>query len=410
MRRSPLRLLLVGLALGLSGCAESVPTGPTPVFTRVVVSPEVDTLRVGATRTFSAAAFDSLGNRVQGIAFRWTSGNSGVFTVTGAGQVRGVGDGTAPLYVEAGGISDTAWVTVFPDTGWFVQPSGTSQELNAVFFQPDGRNGVAVGAGGTIVRTTNAGDTWTRPPSNTSFTLSGVWFTTPTEGWAVGASGTVMHTLDGGQSWDRITTVGVGDALFDVWFATPDTGWAVGAAGLVIRTFDRGLTWQQFRIPTAFSLQSVAFTGTLDGWAVGTGGVIAGTHDRGVTWFIVPSITTQNLEAVWRNGSATAWAVGSQGVTPRTTATPDSVAWELLNAGFTRQLEGIHYPTDLIGYAVGFDAGGAVLRTDDGGVTWQAQSSRTSIRLNDVYFVDALRGWAVGRSGVIIHTARGGMR
>jgi len=66
--------------------------------------------------------------------------------------------------------------------------------------------------------------------------------------------------------------------------------------------------------------------------------------------------------------------------------------------------------SDLIGYAVGFDAalGGMVLRTDDAGLTWQAQSSRTQSRLNDVFFVDALRGWAVGQAGTIIHTSRGG--
>lgn len=405
----------LGLALGLmamslAGCDSHSPTAPTVPLSRVVVSPGLDTLRVGVTRQFTATAFDTLGNPAPGIGFSWSSGNSQIFTVNGAGRVLGVGDGTAPLFVEAGGRRDTAWVTVFPDTGWFQQPSGTTLELNGVFVQPDGRNGVAVGAGGTVVRTTDAGATWGRPPSSTSFTLNGVWFTGGSEGWAVGNGGTILRTANGGQTWTRVTTVGVSDALFDVWFATPDTGWAVGAAGLVVRTFDRGATWQSIRLPTAFALRGVAFDGTRDGWAVGAGGVIAGTHDRGLTWFTVPSLTTQTLAAVWRTGAGTAWAVGAQGVSPRTTVTPDSIAWELRNAGASRQLEGVHYPTDAIGYAVGYDAslGGAVLRTDDGGVTWQAQSSHTAIRLNDVFFVDPLRGWAVGESGAIIHTARGG--
>src|SRR6185369_1214840 len=231
--------LLVGAALAFGGC-DKAPTAPSIPLSRVEVTPEVDTLRVGATVSFSATAFDTLGNPAPGVGFIWSSGDPGIFTVNGTGRVFGTVDGTAPLIVEAGGRRATAWVTVFPDTGWFQQPSGTTLELNGVFFQPDGRSGVAVGAGGTVVRTTNAGASWERPPSGTAFSLNGVWFTSSLEGWAVGNGGTVLRTTNGGQSWSRMQNVGVGDALFDVWFATPDTGWVVGAAGLVVRTFDRG--------------------------------------------------------------------------------------------------------------------------------------------------------------------------
>jgi photosystem II stability/assembly factor-like uncharacterized protein len=52
--------------------------------------------------------------------------------------------------------------------------------------------------------------------------------------------------------------------------------------------------------------------------------------------------------------------------------------------------------------------GGTVLRTEDGGVTWKAQASHSSARLNDVFFIDPLHGWAVGEGGTVIHTANGG--
>ena len=78
------------------------------------------------------------------------------------------------------------------------------------------------------------------------------------------------------------------------------------------------------------------------------------------------------------------------------------------SAGAFNQLYGVHFPTDMTGYAVGFNAVGTVLRTDDGGVTWQPQVSNAQFRLNGVHFVDAQRGWAVGASGVIIHTGTGG--
>jgi photosystem II stability/assembly factor-like uncharacterized protein len=411
-RRLSGRAALAMLASAMAVGCETIPvTGPLVPISRVEVSPEADTVRVGSSVQFSAVAYDTLGNPTPA-PLQWRTGNPDVFTVSSTGRVLGVAEGTAPLFVSSGGQSDTASVTVYPDTGWFEQPSGTTAELRGVFFQPDGQNGWAVGAGGTVVRTSNAGASWVRQASNTGFTLNAVWFTTSTEGWAVGNSGTILRTTSGGTLWTRLGNVGQGDALHDVWFTTPDTGWVVGGGGLVLRTFDRGASWQSVRLPTSFALNSVSFAGTRDGWAVGGGGVIAGTHDRGVTWFLVPSLTTQTLRAVWRRSEAAAFAAGTQGVAPRTVAGGDSTVWELRNAGANRQLEGIHHPTDLIGYVVGFDAtlGGAVLRTDDAGLTWEAQASHTQSHLHDVFFVDELHGWAVGDAGTIIHTARGGRR
>ncbi len=412
--RRPLGLLVLLLGLApLAGCdcTSTLPVVPSPLppLSAVVVSPASDTLRVGESRQFTAVAYDTLGQPVGGAVFAWTSGDPGVFTVTKAGRVTGVGDGLALLVVEAGGLRDSAAVSVYPDTGWFTQTSNTARTLNGVFFLADGRQGWAVGNAGVIIHTTDAGNTWAAQGSGTSATLNGVWFSGPTAGSAVGSSGTVLRTLDGGRVWTR-QTLPSGENLMDVCFANPDTGWAVGSSGVVLRTANGGASWTKINL-TGSVLHSVAFAGTQDGWAVGALGLIYGTHDAGASWFRVqPAITDQSLKAVWRRSVAGAWAVGDLGVAPRTIVTPDSVAWELRNAGGANQLEGVHYPTDLVGYAVGYSGAGAILRTDDGGVGWQAQASHTSRRLNDVFFVDALRGWAVGEGGTIVHTARGGLR
>ena len=398
------------LALATAGCETSPgpPVGPTFLVSSVVISPVADTVSIGGTAQFSAAVYDTA-DMPTGTNPGWKSTNTAIFTVTSFGRVTGVGEGTALLIAQAGGQADTASVTVLPGGGWFLQNSGTTANLHGVFFV--GASGWAVGDGGTIVRTTNSGTTWTRGTVPTTFSLNGVWFTSPSEGWAVGVSGTVLRSTDGGVTWTRLTNVQQGEALTDVHFATRDTGWVVGAAGLVLRTFDAGASWQTFRLPTAAVLNSVSFYGTKDGWTVGNTGVIGGTHDRGLTWFIVqPAITSQTLHAVSRPTLAAAFAVGAQGVAPRTVVTPDSVVWEVLNAGIGRQLEGGHYPTPTTGYAVGYDAslGGSVLRTDDAGLSWEAQVSNTSFRLDDVYFTSVTTGWAVGDAGTIIHTARGG--
>jgi photosystem II stability/assembly factor-like uncharacterized protein len=59
-----------------------------------------------------------------------------------------------------------------------------------------------------------------------------------------------------------------------------------------------------------------------------------------------------------------------------------------------------------VGWAVG--AFGTILRTRDGGATWERQASGTTDPLFAAAFTDPRRGWVVGRSGLILHTADGG--
>jgi photosystem II stability/assembly factor-like uncharacterized protein len=126
---------------------------------------------------------------------------------------------------------------------------------------------------------------------------------------------------------------------------------------------------------------------------------------------VQPAITGFSLRGVSRRSTAAAWAAGAQGAAPRTADVGGSVVWLNGNLGASNDLEGIHFPSDaLVGYAVGFNASGLVLKSEDGGLGWTRQVSNTSRRLKDVHFVDRLRGWAVGDAGAIIHTALGGVR
>ena len=412
-RPAALRLvLLLALApIGGCDCTGTQPFAPNPLppLSAVVVSPTTDTLRVGEEHQFSAIAYDTLGAAVPGAGFQWTSGDPTVFTVTTAGRVRGVGEGSAWLYAEAGGRTDSATVFVYADLGWITQTSNTGRNLNGVFFDRDGREGWAVGAAGAIMHTNDAGSTWRTQVSQTTANLNGVFFADPDTGWAVGNFGTILSTPDRGATWTRLL-VGFGENLMDVCFANRDTGFAVGSAGAVLRTVDGGRTWQKQNLSN-FVFQSVSFSSPREGWLVGDVGEIFGTDDAGETWtHVQPSFTGFSLRGVWRYSTAQAWAVGAQGLAPRTTVVGNSVLWENPNAGALNQLEGVHFPSGQIGYAVGYSGTGVVLKSEDGGLGWARQTSNTSRKLNDVYFVDELRGWAVGDAGTIIHTALGGRR
>jgi len=389
-------------------CGTAIVVPPGPPLSAVVLTPGVDTLAVGDQHQFVAVALDTDSVAVAGAAISFTSGDPGVISVSTSGLVTGVGEGLTTLVAESGGKADTSVVAVFVQHGWYAQASSTTNDLNGVFFQPDGRNGWAVGGAGTIVHTSDAGTTWGNQPSSTAFQLQGVWFTTDVTGFAVGFGGTVMRTRNGGGSWTRLTNVLASENLFDVCFADTSHGWAVGANGAIVRTADGGATWSK-QNPTGLQLNSVSFSDTTNGWTVGEGGVIVGTHDGGRSWYVVqPSVTALALKAVWRNSNTLAWAGGTSGANPFTTATVDSLQWNLGTFGASNQVFGLQMVDDQTGFAVGSNGTGLVLRTVDGGLVWSPQVSNSAQQLNDVYFVDTLRGWAVGAAGRVVHTSKGG--
>jgi len=410
------RALALGLALAALATGCSKPSKPivTPPLKSVVVTPAADTLQFGELHTLTAVATD-LSDNVVNVSFTWISSNPAIASVNVLGQVQGEGEGSALVVAEAGGKSDTCFVAVYPDTGWITETSNAIEDLNGVCFRPDGRNGWAVGSGGLILTTTDAGVTWTRQTPSI-FALNAVWFRGDDDGVVVGNGGTILlskRQLDGTLAWARADSVFASENLYDVTFASSDSliGWAVGQNGVVLRTINGGNRWEKTFIPGGQTLRGVSFTSTRDGWAVGNNGVIAGTHDRGLTWFVVPAVTTQNLLAVWGTSRPRNLAVGDVGVAPRTWAPPaDSIQWRLENAGAAYQLSGVAF-ADSLAFAVGSTGGaGAVLRSDDFGVTWLPQFPHSQYALNDVVFVDRLRGWAVGNSGVIRHTARAGTK
>jgi len=79
-------------------------------------------------------------------------------------------------------------------------------------------------------------------------------------------------------------------------------------------------------------------------------------------------------------------------------------------------LQGISFTDSLTGWAVGLPhwnqaAGsfkGTVLKTTNGGRTWQEQDPGVAVSLRKVQFISKLTGWAVGESGVILKTTDGG--
>jgi len=100
----------------LIGCSDPAdPSDPVgqPVAT-VAVTPTTRELIVGRTATLTATAKDADGNVIAGRAVQWATSNTSVATVSAAGLVTAVAEGTATVSATVDGKTGQADVTVLP--------------------------------------------------------------------------------------------------------------------------------------------------------------------------------------------------------------------------------------------------------------------------------------------------------
>ncbi len=240
--------------------------------------------------------------------------------------------------------------------------------------------------------------------------------------WVSGGRGLILHVTNNGQDFAMLET-GVQKAIYEVDFATVEDGVAVGQDGIVLKTGDGGKTWNRIPIelplldwqvaqPHYFAVSRGADAQHL--WAVGPVGAIIRSQDGGETW--------ENL-SLWCDMSFDNFATSDPADDPESTLrlNPCDVT-----------LNGVSFPTNTDGWVAG--EFGIILRTQDGGVTWQRQRNvhnlpkytrpelpeEEAIRqripplyiedlfLIDVDFRSAQEGYVTGESGTLLQTTDAG--
>ena len=295
---------------------------------------------------------------------------------------------------------------------WSAGNSGTTNNLNGGYMLDSGVAFV-VGDAGTIIKTTDAGMTWTPLKSGTTNALYDVYFFDENQGVAVGERGRILRTTDGGAGWQRVTS-GVTDTLRSISFSGVN-GISGGDSQTIVYSTDAGASWQ--------ISQSGFFGGGFPGAQMlsATVGFVGGQNsifqsllgestDGGASWAFQPFYFDQNEgggTGVFffdqNTGIVSGTVFDGRGAIARTTDA--GVSWSTLF--FDQAIQGMDFPQPTSGFAAGW--GGRISHSTDTGITWTDQTSGTSANLNDLSFAsDALRGIAVGDSGTIVWTASGG--
>ena len=265
---------------------------------------------------------------------------------------------------------------------------------------------IAMKTNGEVIRTTDAGATWTAVSFPLSFiNVKGIDIineTTAVRVWD--SSGDVVVTTDAGATWATAFD-GPRIPMRAVAFGSPMVGVVAGLNGLILRTDDGGATWDYRSNSAAEDLRSIGMFDAQRGLAVGNFGVVLRTVDGGEHWTPSRPVLTP-LNDIHVINEQTAVAVGDAGRVAKTI--DGGQTWtDIMIANGQFDLVDVEFINENEGWAIGAPEAN-IFHTVDGGATWFSQFFNGGFSLRAVSFVDRDHGWAAGPNDVILLTTDGG--
>jgi photosystem II stability/assembly factor-like uncharacterized protein len=294
---------------------------------------------------------------------------------------------------------------------------------HGVAVAPDGHNAWVVCSDTVAVyHTRDLGTTWEAESANSVRSFYDVCFLDSLNGWACGSAGAVYHTTDGGRTWQR-QNLGGPKVAARIRFRDLQRGLVCGDGGTGLRTTDSGSTWDWISLYGHVSgspdLSGVWFTPGDTTWlACGMlwdtlarhGCALRRLDAYGDSFEIAYESLVYDLTDVCFSDPSHASVVGggdadSSGIVLH--SEDGGLTWGIAYAGspapgflFTEA-----FASESLGCACGVR--GTIIRTSDGGLSWQRVSVPTTATLYDIEFADRWRGMAAG-DGVVLRTTDGG--
>jgi photosystem II stability/assembly factor-like uncharacterized protein len=275
---------------------------------------------------------------------------------------------------------------------------------------------IVVGAE-TIRRSADGGSTWRRRATGISGSLCGVGGSDSIVVVA-GQWGALLRSTDGGATWSRRDSGSDRHWLHGVW-VSDSRAFVVGGDRL-LRSLDAGATWSPLSLPDGMRGHDLT-----DVWGNRRFTVVTsqtGIHrstDGGGSWTRVWRSEDRVITGTWGAGD-TILAVGSRRTIIR--SADGGATWTTVlgkRSPPLRQPGGSPADTDPSPYlrsvagsgstVVAVGAGGAMLRSTDGGATWGDVDSGTMHHLSAIWGSDSLFV-AVGSAGTILVSRDGGAR
>lgn len=296
---------------------------------------------------------------------------------------------------------------------WIRQSSPTTKWLKKCFFT-DTLNGWAVGDSGTIIHTSNAGQSWVIQNSGIIYPISNVFFLNKRLGWCIANSyesnGTrILKTTNSGGNWSYSIFPDTNTIYYTIFFLDSLTGYLGGQYGTIYKTINSGVNWTRCQIDSGLyatrAIYKFSFINPQSGFAAGglfdAGGVIWKTTDYGAHWssqYVSPEpifdlYVIDSLRAI---GSGGDYEYGTHVVKTYNRG----VSWNYNSL----QAFGVGYSMSFrtrkeLWIALGY--GPRIEQSTDTGNTFRSIPVPDTSGIYDIQFIDTLHGWAFGTYGAI---------
>lgn len=174
---------------------------------------------------------------------------------------------------------------------------------------------------------------WIKLNSGTTESLTASYFVNRDTGYVIGMNSIILKTIDGGINWDKLNS-GTTQTLSDIYFASSNNGYIAADSGYLLITEDGGNVWKSKHLDSTSSINAVFFANSNVGFAAGNDAFLLKTMDGGKTW------------------------VDVAGTLP--------VSGSCANL----DLRTLYFFNENSGYAGGGDGLGTLLKTNNGGASW----------------------------------------
>jgi photosystem II stability/assembly factor-like uncharacterized protein len=300
--------------------------------------------------------------------------------------------------------------SVFNGMAWdpVPNPAGTNKSLMDLKLT-DSQTIVIVGSEGTVMKSTDEGQSWIMD-SVTVSELRSVDIMNNI-GYATGVDGKLFKTTDNGSSW-IVLSKGSTDVLNSVFFVDESVGYAAGGIysgmkGTILKTTDGGENWTDLNCGISEYLYSVYFTDSNTGFVVGAKGLIVRTTDGGSSWTTVHSSIPDEFHSVCFPDNNTGYVVGGSKILKSANGGSE---WLDISPDGDYFLTSAYFIDPNTGFVSGYDYStfsNLIFKTIDGGQTWPAYTFASQSGLKSIHFADYNYGFTM-ENGRAYKTTDGG--
>jgi photosystem II stability/assembly factor-like uncharacterized protein len=278
----------------------------------------------------------------------------------------------------------------------------------------DSLTGWAAGEAGTIIRTTDGGDSWEVQNSTVQTFIMDIFFVDENLGWALTLkdvspfNSVILKTTNGGDDWHAENFQDSSALIRTIFFFDSLNGFVGGS--YIAYTSDGSNSWVESEIDSnivsGFPVYKFNFLNHQFGYACGgrldMAGVVWRTTNYGLNW-TAQSISADEVFDIFIYDSLNAITLSGdpEGLFPiaKITTTNSGETWSNEDLAYF----GLSFSIDFRTYNEGWSASGyKFLLTTNRGETWEEFGTPDSAVVYDLQFLDARTGYAVGENGTIL--------